>query len=73
MSRRWLPWGRRRSEEGYAVILVAVFVADQSIVISKIGVFNAATTGTLVFESRLNTVSTNVAGDTTAVTHTVTL
>jgi len=56
-----------------AYTLVAVFVADQSIVISKIGVFNAATTGTLVFESRLNTVSTNVAGDTTAVTHTVTL
>jgi hypothetical protein len=27
MSRRWLPWNRRRTQEGYAVILVATFVA----------------------------------------------
>lgn len=41
--------------------------------IAKIGVFNASSAGTLVFESLLGTTATMVSGDTLTVTETVTL
>lgn len=53
--------------------LTKTFTSDQSIVVAKIGVFNAASSGTMVFESLLNEVATLVSGDQLALTETVTL
>ena len=53
--------------------LTKTFTSDQSVVIAKIGVFNAASTGTMVFESLLNATATLVSGDQLQITETVTL
>lgn len=56
-----------------AYTLTKAFVADGSVTLAKMGVFNAAAAGTLIFESLLNAVSVMTPGDTTNVTETVTL
>lgn len=53
--------------------LTRTFTSDQSVTIAKIGVFNAATGGTLVFETLLNATATLVSGDQLQITETVTL
>lgn len=53
--------------------LTQTFTSDQSVTIAKIGVFNAATGGTMVFETLLNATATLVSGDQLQITHTVTL
>jgi len=53
--------------------LTKTFTSDQSVVVAKIGVFNASTTGTMVFESLLNATATLVSGDQLQITETVTL
>lgn len=53
--------------------LTKTFTSDQSVVIAKIGVFNASTSGTMVFESLLNATATLVSGDQLQITETVTL
>lgn len=53
--------------------LTKTFTSDQTIVVAKLGVFNANTGGTLVFETLLNAVASLVSGDQLAITETVTL
>lgn len=53
--------------------LTKTFTSDQSVTINKIGVFNASTGGTLVFETLLNAAATLVSGDQLQITETVTL
>lgn len=53
--------------------LTKTFTSDQSVVIAKIGVFNAPTGGTMVFESLLSATATLVSGDQLAITEVVTL
>jgi hypothetical protein len=53
--------------------LTRTFTSDQSVTIAKIGVFNAATGGTMVFETLLNATATLVSGDQLQITETVTL
>lgn len=53
--------------------LTKTFTSDQSVTINKIGVFNASTAGTLVFETLLNAAATLVSGDQLQITETVTL
>lgn len=53
--------------------LTKTFTSDQSVVIAKIGVFNASSGGTMVFESLLNATATLVSGDQLQITETVTL
>lgn len=53
--------------------LTRTFTSDQSVTIAKIGVFNAATGGTLVFETLLNATATLVSGDQLQITESVTL
>jgi hypothetical protein len=53
--------------------LTKTFTSDQTITIAKIGVFNAATAGTLVFETLLNATASLVSGDQLQITETVTL
>lgn len=53
--------------------LTKTFTSDQSITVAKIGVFNAATAGTMVFESLLNATATLVSGDQLQITEQVTL
>lgn len=53
--------------------LTKTFTSDQSIVVAKIGVFNAGAAGTMVFESLLNATATLVSGDQLQITETVTL
>ena len=52
--------------------LTKTFTSDQTVVLAKMGVFNAATSGTLVFESLLSSAASLVSGDTLTLTHTVT-
>lgn len=53
--------------------LTKTFTSDSSVTIAKIGVFNAAATGTMVFETLLNATATLVSGDQLQITETVTL
>ena len=53
--------------------VTATFIADQSVTVNKVGVFNAATGGTLAFESLLNAPAVLVSGDQVQITETVTL
>lgn len=53
--------------------LTKTFTSDQSVTIAKIGVFNASTAGTMVFETLLNATATLVSGDQLQVTETVTM
>lgn len=53
--------------------LTKTFTSDQSVTVAKIGVFNAGTGGTLVFETLLNATATLVSGDQLQITETVTL
>lgn len=53
--------------------LTKTFTSDQSVTIAKIGVFNASTSGTMVFETLLNATATLVSGDQLQITETVTL
>lgn len=53
--------------------LTKTFTSDQSVTIAKIGVFNAAAGGTLVFETLLNATATLVSGDMLQISETVTL
>lgn len=53
--------------------LTKTFTSDQTITLAKAGVFNAASAGTLVFETLLNTPAPLVSGDQVQVTTTVTL
>lgn len=43
--------------------LTHTFTSDQSIILAKIGIFNASSGGTLVFETLLATTATLVSGD----------
>jgi hypothetical protein len=51
--------------------LTKTFTSDQTIVIAKIGVFNAATVGTMVFETLLSSTASLVSGDQLTITETV--
>ena len=53
--------------------LTKTFSSDQTITVAKMGVFNASTGGTLVFETLLNAVAPLVSGDQLAITETITL
>lgn len=53
--------------------LTKTFTSDQSVTIAKIGVFNASTSGTMVFETLLNATATLVSGDQLTITETVSL
>jgi hypothetical protein len=53
--------------------LTKTFTSDATKVIAKIGVFNASTGGTMVFESLLGAVASLQSGDQVAITETVTL
>lgn len=53
--------------------LTKTFTSDQTVVIAKLGVSNAVSGGTLVFETLLNAVASLVSGDQLAITETVTL
>lgn len=53
--------------------LTKTFTSDQTVIVAKIGVFNAATGGTLVFETSLNATASLVSGDQLQITETVTL
>lgn len=53
--------------------LTAVFVFDQDVTLAKIGIFNAAASGTLCFESLLNAVVVGKPGDQATITETFTL
>lgn len=52
--------------------LQKTFTSDQSITINKIGIFNASSTGTIVFETTI-TAATLVSGDQLQITETVTM
>lgn len=51
--------------------LTKTFTSDQTVTIAKIGIFNASSSGTLVFETLLNATAALVSGDTLTVTETV--
>lgn len=53
--------------------LTKTFTSDQTVTIAKIGVFQGATAGTLVFETLLNATASLVSGDQLQITETVTL
>lgn len=53
--------------------LQKTFTSDQSVTIAKIGVFNASSGGTMVFETLLSATATLVSGDQLTVTETVSL
>jgi len=53
--------------------LTATFVSDQAIVLAKVGIFNAASGGTMAFETLLPSTANLVSGDQTQITETVTL
>jgi hypothetical protein len=50
-----------------------VFTSDQTITLNKIGVFNASTSGTLVFETLLNEPASLYSGDQVLIEETVTI
>jgi hypothetical protein len=50
-----------------------VFTADRTVVVAKIGVYNASSGGTLVFESLLSTTAPMVSGDQLLVTEVITV
>lgn len=51
--------------------LQKTFTSDQTVVIAKIGVFNASSAGTMMFETVLNATASLVSGDQLTVTETV--
>lgn len=53
--------------------LTWTFTADQPVTIAKLGVFNAVSGGTLVFETMLNAPAPMQSGDQLAITETITL
>lgn len=53
--------------------LTKTFTSDQTVQVAKIGVLNAPTGGTLVFETLLNAPASLVTGDQVQITETVTL
>lgn len=53
--------------------LTKTFTSDQTVTIAKIGVFQGASAGVLVFETLLNATATLVSGDQLQVTETVTV
>jgi hypothetical protein len=53
--------------------LTKTFTSDQTIVVAKIGIFNAASGGTMPFESLLPAVASLQAGDQVAITDVVAL
>lgn len=53
--------------------LTKTFTSDQTVVVAKIGVFNASSAGTMVFETLLSATASLVSGDTLTVTETVTM
>lgn len=53
--------------------LTNTFTSDDSVTVRKVGVFNAASGGTLVFESLLNDAATLTPSDQVIITVTVTL
>lgn len=52
--------------------LQKTFTSDQSLTVNKIGIFNASSTGTMVFETTI-TAATLVSGDQLQITETVTM
>ncbi len=53
--------------------LTKTFTSDQGVTLAKVGVFNAASSGTLVFETKLNATAQLVSGDQVQITETVSL
>ncbi len=53
--------------------LTKSFTSDQAVVVRKLGVFNAVSSGTMVFETPLNAQADLQPGDTIQITETVTL
>lgn len=53
--------------------LTASFTSDQTVTINKVGIFNAASAGTMAFETLLNAPAVLVSGDQVQITETVTL
>jgi len=53
--------------------LTKTFTSDQTITLAKVGVFTAASGGTMVFETLLNSPAPLVSGDQVQVTSTITI
>jgi hypothetical protein len=53
--------------------LTKTFTSDQTVTLAKIGVFNAATGGTMIFESLMSATAALVANDQVTITETVSL
>jgi hypothetical protein len=53
--------------------LTKTFTSDQTIVVAKLGIFNASTGGTMAFETLLNSTASMQSGDQLAITETVSL
>ena len=51
--------------------LTKTFTSDQTVTIAKIGVFNASSSGTMVFETLLSATASLVSGDQLTITETV--
>jgi hypothetical protein len=47
------------------------FTSDQTIILAKIGIFNASSSGTMVFETLLNAVVSMITGDQVLIVETV--
>ena len=53
--------------------LTKTFTSDQTVTLAKLGILNAATVGTLVFETAIPSPPALVSGDQVAITSTITL
>lgn len=71
LARKQVAYSHTIGTSSYA--LTGVFVFDQDITLAKLGIFNAASGGTLVFESLLNAVVVGKPGDQSTLTETVTI
>lgn len=71
LARKQATYAHTNGTNSYT--LTASFTSDQAVTLAKMGVFNAASGGTLVFETLLNATASLVSGDQIQVTQTVTL
>jgi hypothetical protein len=71
LVRKQCAWSHTNGTQTYS--LTGVFTSDQTVTVNKLGIFNAQTGGTLIFETLLNSASVMRSGDITTVTETVTL
>lgn len=71
LARAQAAYAHTNGQDSYT--LTKVFTSDQPVTLAKAGVFNASSSGTLVFEGLLEEVATMVSGDQIQITVTVTL